>query len=116
MQILQLDNIARQRFNTVLSTQKVQFDFYYLDDECGNSSDGWYCNASLITSSIEIIALGYKMNSNIKLFSGISNSLIGGIYVVPISSPRQDLTSSTPWGITHSLIYLSDDEISEFGL
>lgn len=112
MQIINLENIASQRFNTVLNSQRLEIEINYIADGCGNAQNGWYINATLITATeTEIVSLGSKINADVQLFQGVSTTFNGGIFAISITSPKQDLIDANPWGITHLLIYLTNEEI-----
>ena len=112
-QIIPVTNDFRQTFTTVLNNQRVRFNIYYLADDSGLSKDGWFCNMTLLSGETQIIVTGQRLESLAPIAKNIVSQFSGRIYVVPITSPPQDLTNDSPWGITHRLIYFTEEEIDD---
>ncbi len=112
-QRIPLTNDVRQILTTVLDTQKVKLQVYFLEDYIGDSSNGWYCDLTLISGANNDVTLGEKLLSRQYVGRNIDTGLSGRIYVAPITTPEQDLTSGSPWNITHELVYFTETEVSD---
>lgn len=112
-QLLPVTNDVRQSFTTVVNSQKIKLTIYYLNDDLELASTGWFCDMELLSGTESIIISGARLRSQLQIAKNVVSDFSGGIFVVPITSPHEDLTSLTPWGNTHQLVYFTEDELVE---
>ncbi len=108
MQRIPVTNDARQTFLTILNNVTVRMTVWY--QSVGGS---WYMKIE--TPEGRIITQGAKLNSGRSVLSGIIDDFIGSLVVVPVQSPVQDL-GRNPWGTTHNLIYMNEEESVRAGI
>ena len=111
-QIIPVTNDAYQTFTTVLNSQRVRIGVSYIADVIGNSTNGWYINLTLLSSTPQIITLGEKLVGSQQVARSIVTDFIGSIIVIPTTSPSEDLTTLSPWGDTHQLVYFTPDQLA----
>ena len=111
-QLIQITNDARQTFTTVLNNQRVRLVIYYLDDELDVATTGWFADLILLTQMPQPITLGERLNTFTFFAQDIVSDFTGAIIPVATTYPIPALTDRNPWGVTHQLIYLSQNEIN----
>lgn len=109
MQILPLTNDYAQIFKTVLNDQSVDIRIWYQD-----IGGGWFFSMSFSTG--EGVVSGFRINTGSLILKSISSNFLGDFICVPSISKIQEPGKNSPWGNTHSLVYLTPSEYQEAGL
>lgn len=109
MQVLPLTNNFAQTFSTSLNNQSVLVRVWYQD-----ISDGWFF--SMEFTSGEKIVSGYRINTGSPILTSISSNFLGNIVCISTAEKTLEPGKESPWGETHLLLYLTQDESQEAGL
>ncbi len=109
MQILPLTNDFSQIFGTILENQQVKIRVWYQD-----IGEGWFFSMQFSEGS-DIVS-GYRINTGSPILKSISSDFIGDIICVPSIDKNSEPAKESPWNNTHSLVYLTPDELIEVGI
>ena len=112
-QLLAITNDARQTFTTIVGSQKIRLNIFYLEDQTEQLNNGWYCDLILITDTEEIITQGERLVSSVPISFNVPSDFTGYLIPIPITSPGQNLISIYAWDVTHQLVYFTQDEIDD---
>jgi len=110
-QILSIGSEADQLITTTVGSQKIELRLRYLDQDCVSVPTGWYADLKLFTATEVQIVQGQKLTTYNYIGRNLNSPMVGRIYVTPLVPGDPDLTSRSPWGVTHDLVYFPPSEI-----
>ena len=109
MQIIPLTNDYAQSFRTILNNQEVDIRVWYQD--IGN---GWFFSMAFSTG-VKIVS-GYRINNGSPILKSVLSDFSGEIICTPSGNNFAEPAMENPWGNTHNLIYLTQEEAQEVGI
>jgi len=109
MQILPLTNDYAQKLSTVLDNQQVDIRVWYQD-----ISDGWYLSINFTGG--DNIVTGFRINTGSPVLTSIFTDFTGNVICLSSADKYGEPGKVDPWGETHNLVYVTDEESKEFGL
>ena len=111
-QLINPTNDARQSFTTVVGTQRIRVNLAYLEGIVANLVASWFIDLILLTDVETPIVQGWKLSTSVEVGYKLGSLLEGAIVPIPITAPSQDLVSIDAWGITHQLVYFTEQDLN----
>jgi len=107
MQIIPITNDASQIFTVILNNQLMRVSFWYQ-----TIGSGWYMTLEFANSTK--VVQGTRINSNSPVLQNKLTAFEGDIIAVPNESPVTE-PGRNAWNSTHSLVYLTPEELEDLG-
>lgn len=109
MQILPVTNDFAQNFTTVLAGMSVDIRIWYQD--IGN---GWFISMAF-TNGKKIVS-GHRINTGSPITASYLTDFDGEVICLPTVEKTEEPGKNEPWGNTHKLVYMTEDEAVEAGI
>lgn len=109
MQIIPLTNDFTQQLTTVLDGQSVSIRVWYQD-----IGTGWYITMAFIDGR-EVVS-GFRINTGSPILTSVFSDFLGNLVCIPTGDQTAEPAKESPWGNTHLLAFLTQDESVEDGL
>ena len=109
MQLIPLTNEFTQKFTTILGGVSVDIRVWYQD-----IGEAWFITMAF-TGGIGIVA-GHRINIGSPINISYQVGFVGQVVCVPTTENNVEPDKDEPWGNTHRLIYLTEQEAGEAGI
>lgn len=109
MQTIPLTNDFAQKFTTILGGVSIDIRVWFQD-----IGEGWFISAEFTGG--DGIVNGHRINTGSPITASYLAEFIGEIICLPTTENTAEPLKDQPWGNTHRLVYLTEDEAVEAGI